>query len=106
MPLVLQYNAQTAVPVEIEGLVPNAVRDKPLAEIERLEIFHGNQKLPLAEFFSVSGDPGDGRIRPTNAQFPTWVNNLPPDELARMETLGESVMNAIRGLSAAMYVKF
>src|ERR1043165_5757517 len=60
MPLVLQYKAQTAVPVEIEGVVPNAVADKSLAEIERLEIFHGNQKLPLAEFFAVSGDPSDG----------------------------------------------
>ena len=38
------------------------IRDKPLGEIERLEVFHGNRKLPLAEIFSVSGDPGDGRI--------------------------------------------
>ena len=29
---------------------------------ERFEIFHGNRKLPLAEFFDVSGDPADARF--------------------------------------------
>ena len=62
MPLTLRYHARTSVPVEIEGVIPDRIRDKPLGEIERLEIFHGNRKLPLAEIFSVSGDPGDGRI--------------------------------------------
>jgi formylmethanofuran dehydrogenase subunit C len=62
MPLRLVYQGHTSVPVEVEGLVPHVVREKPLAEIERFEIFHGNQKLPLAEFFSVSGSPGDQRI--------------------------------------------
>ena len=62
MPLRLQYIGQTSVPVEVEGIVPAALRDKSLAEIERLEIFHGNQKLPLAEMFRVSGDPSDRRL--------------------------------------------
>jgi formylmethanofuran dehydrogenase subunit C len=59
MPLRLVYQADTGVPVEVEGLIPQAVRDKSTAEIERIEIFHGNEKRPLADFFSVSGDPGD-----------------------------------------------
>ena len=62
MSLTLRYRAKTSVPVEIEGVVPDRLRDKSLAEIERLEIYHGNRKLPLAELFSVSGDPSDGRI--------------------------------------------
>ena len=62
MPLTLRYHARTSVPVEIEGVIPERIRDKPLAEIERLEVFHGNRKLPLAEIFSVNGDPSDGRI--------------------------------------------
>jgi hypothetical protein len=37
-----------------------------------------------------------GRVLRTNAQFPTWVENLPPDEQARMESWGDSVANAIR----------
>jgi formylmethanofuran dehydrogenase subunit C len=62
MSLTLRYHAQTSVPVEIEGIVPDRLREKSLAEIERLEIFHGNRKLPLAEMFAISGDPADARI--------------------------------------------
>jgi formylmethanofuran dehydrogenase subunit C len=62
MPLQLTYIGKTNVPVEVEGIVPALLRNKSLAEIERLEIFHGNQKLPLAEFFRVSGEPGDCRL--------------------------------------------
>jgi formylmethanofuran dehydrogenase subunit C len=62
MPLILRYHGQTSVPVEIEGVVPERLREKSPAEIERIEIFHGNRKLPLAEFFAVTGDPSDARI--------------------------------------------
>jgi formylmethanofuran dehydrogenase subunit C len=62
MSLSLRYHAQTSVPVEIEGVVPDRLRGKSLAQIERLEIFHGNRKLHLAELFAVTGDPDDGRL--------------------------------------------
>jgi formylmethanofuran dehydrogenase subunit C len=62
MPLTLRYHAQTSVPVEIQGVVPDKLRDKSLAEIERLEAYQGNRKLALAELFRVSGDPADARI--------------------------------------------
>jgi formylmethanofuran dehydrogenase subunit C len=60
--LALRYKGNTSVPVEVEGLTPTAVRGQSLAEIQRFEIFHGNQKIPLAEFFDVSGDPADARF--------------------------------------------
>jgi formylmethanofuran dehydrogenase subunit C len=62
MALTLRYNAETSVPVEVQGVTPDWLRDKSLDEIERLEVFHGNRKLPLAELFRVSGDPSDARI--------------------------------------------
>ncbi len=62
MPLHLRYRTATTVPVEVEGITPEVVRDKSRAEIERMEVFHGNRKEPLAEFFQVSGDPADGRM--------------------------------------------
>jgi formylmethanofuran dehydrogenase subunit C len=62
MPLHLRYHASTTIPVEVEGVTPDAVREKSPAEVEQVEIFHGNRKLPLAEFFAVSGDAADGRI--------------------------------------------
>lgn len=62
MSLRLVGKAGATVPVEVEGVTPEVVRDKRLAEIERLEIFHGNNKVPLAEFFEISGDPSDERM--------------------------------------------
>jgi formylmethanofuran dehydrogenase subunit C len=62
MSLTLNYNAETSVPVEIEGVTPDRLQGKTLAEIERLEVFHGNRRLPLAELFRVSGDPSDAQI--------------------------------------------
>ena len=62
MTLNLEYRVKTSIPVEIEGLTPDWARDKSLADIERFEIFHGNQKLPLAEMFHITGDPGDERF--------------------------------------------
>ena len=63
MPLTLVYTAQTTLPVEVEGLTPTQVRDKSLDEIRRLTVFHGNQKLPLADLFTLSGDAADGCLR-------------------------------------------
>src|SRR5215208_8130212 len=51
--------AKTTVPLEVEGITPDTVRGKSLAEIEKLEIFEGNVKTALAEFFTVSGDAAD-----------------------------------------------
>jgi formylmethanofuran dehydrogenase subunit C len=58
----LVYHGQTSVPVEVEGFVPQAIRAMSLAEIERFEIFHGNEKRPLADFFAVTGSAADERI--------------------------------------------
>ena len=59
MPLQLEYVADTGVPVEVEGLLPAAVRGKTLSEVEQFELFHGNRKHPLADFFRVSGSAND-----------------------------------------------
>ncbi len=61
MVLKLQFKGGAEVPLEVEGVRPDSLRDKPLSGIEKFEVFHGNVKEPLAEFFSVRGDPSDGR---------------------------------------------
>jgi formylmethanofuran dehydrogenase subunit C len=58
----LAYRAAATVPVEVEGIRPDVVCELAPGDIERLPIFHGNQKLPLAEFFRVEGDAADRRI--------------------------------------------
>src|SRR5262245_34787904 len=59
MPLRLTLRTKATVPLEVEGITPDAVRGKSLGEIEKLEVFEGNVKTSLAEFFAVSGDPAD-----------------------------------------------
>src|SRR6478672_8641429 len=60
MPLRLTLRQRSSsVPLEVEGITPNAVRGKSLAEIEKLEVFEGNVKSRLADYFSVSGDASD-----------------------------------------------
>jgi len=59
MALTLRYHSPSPVPVEVEGIVPSVVREESLKRIEKLEVFHGNEKLPLGELFRVSGDPSD-----------------------------------------------
>lgn len=59
MPLRITIRTKTSVPLEVEGLTPDSVRDRSLADIEKFEIFEGNVKCRLADFFTVSGDPSD-----------------------------------------------
>ena len=62
MALTLTYQAETTVPVEIEGLTPTWAAGKSLDEIAQFEVFHGNQKLPLGEMFQVAGSADDLRF--------------------------------------------
>jgi formylmethanofuran dehydrogenase subunit C len=63
MTLELEYNGSAQVPLEVEGIVPEAIRDSSVDEIQRLETFHGNRPTELGEFFRVLGDPSDLRMR-------------------------------------------
>lgn len=59
MPLHFHLRQTSTVPLEVEGITPDRLRELSLAEIEKLEIFQGNVKQPLAEFFGVTGTPAD-----------------------------------------------
>ena len=59
MSISVTYKAKTNVPVEVEGIVPDVVRDKSIDEVRQLQIFHGNREVSLGEFFDVDGDPTD-----------------------------------------------
>jgi len=62
MSLTLQYKTCSSIPIEVEGITPDIVRDRSLEAIEQLPVFQGNNKVALAEFFAVSGDAGDGEM--------------------------------------------
>ena len=59
MSLHLQLKQSSLVPLEVEGVTPDVVRGMTVAQIEKLEMFQGNYKTCLAEFFKISGDARD-----------------------------------------------
>lgn len=58
----LKYISTTSVPVEAECLTPDHLGGKSLAEIHGLPVQHGNQQVPLGEFFQVEGNADDRAI--------------------------------------------
>ena len=76
------------MPLEVEGITPDAVRGKSLAEIEKLEVFEGNVKSRLADFFTVSGDAAD--------EIHEWEGDLERRALDR----GEDAVGADRRFRA------
>jgi formylmethanofuran dehydrogenase subunit C len=62
MPLHLECRATIDLPVDLDGLTPEWAAGAPLREIERWPTRIGNQAVPLAELFVISGKPGDSEI--------------------------------------------
>lgn len=60
MRLTLKPGTTTSIPIEVEGVRPDALAGKSRSEIEHTEIHLGNRQVPLAELFRVEGDLSDG----------------------------------------------
>jgi formylmethanofuran dehydrogenase subunit C len=60
--LSLALLSRTTLPLELSEIQPDTLRELSLREIEQLFIYHGREKLPLAELFSVNGNPSDEQI--------------------------------------------
>jgi formylmethanofuran dehydrogenase subunit C len=61
--VVLSYKGLASpIPVEADAIVPDRLREMGRAEIERLVLNHGNERVALADLFTVRGGPS-GRIR-------------------------------------------
>jgi formylmethanofuran dehydrogenase subunit C len=62
MPLVIRVKNQTAIPLEVDNIQLETVREQSLDDVRRTLIQHGNQQVPLADFFDVSGSAADHEI--------------------------------------------
>jgi len=47
-----------SIPIEAEKICPNIVSSLTLKEIEGIEVWEGNRKMPLSDLFRISGDEG------------------------------------------------
>jgi formylmethanofuran dehydrogenase subunit C len=62
MPLTLTLVAPSTIPIEVQGITPDQLREKTLREIQRLPVLHGNRQQELGELFAVTGSAADEQI--------------------------------------------
>jgi formylmethanofuran dehydrogenase subunit C len=62
MPLTLRWNAATPLPVDGEGLRPDALAGLPAVEVARRPILVGNTLAEVGELFRIEGEMDDGRL--------------------------------------------
>ena len=55
MPLTIELRSESQIPIEVDSLKLEEMRTQSLSEIEQTLVFRGNEQLPCAEYFSVSG---------------------------------------------------
>ncbi len=59
MPVVLRLRQVTTIPLEVDAVRVEVVRGQSPAQIAATPVQYGNQPVPLAEFFDVSGSAAD-----------------------------------------------
>ncbi len=60
--LTLSLKSLTTLPIELSGITPDAIREKPLAELEKLAIWYGREQLSLADLFELTGNAADEQL--------------------------------------------
>lgn len=57
--IILKPKAQPQVPLEAENITPDAFAGKSIDEIKNMEIWLGNEKVPISDFFDVEGESAE-----------------------------------------------
>ena len=57
--IILKPKLQPEVPIELDSIIPDNLAGKSIDEIKKMEIWFGNEKAPLSEFFDVEGESSE-----------------------------------------------
>jgi formylmethanofuran dehydrogenase subunit C len=60
--LTLTLKISISLPLELQGVVPDALAGQSLKQIASIPVWHGNQRLPLGELFTVKGSNSDDQL--------------------------------------------
>lgn len=71
----LTYRGTSLIPIEAGCVTPDNLVGKPLAEIERFPVQHGNAVVPLGEFFTVRSDPDDAVVVEGDCSRVKWLGS-------------------------------
>ncbi len=58
----LSLHTQPDVPLEADVISPDLLLEKTVSEAAALEIFHGNEKTTLGDFFTITDENNDGTV--------------------------------------------
>jgi formylmethanofuran dehydrogenase subunit C len=61
MPLRIANAPTDRIGVDWQGVTPNSLREKTLAEVQRTRVRRGNREVELGELFGITGDPAEMR---------------------------------------------
>ncbi len=62
MPLVLTRTTESPIPLEVDAIQLETVREQSIDDVKGTLIYHGNRHVPLGEFFDVSGSADDEEL--------------------------------------------
>lgn len=62
MPLIITLRNKTSIPVEVDSIQLETVREQSPDQVQATLVHYGNKQLPLGEFFDVSGSAADDEI--------------------------------------------
>ena len=57
--IILKPKAQPEVPLDADNITPDAFAGKRIDEIKDIEIWFGNEKVPISDFFDVEGESAE-----------------------------------------------
>lgn len=61
--LTLTLRESSPIPLELYGVIPEAVAPLSLLDVAKLPVFYSNRREELGQFFDVDGDPSRGWIQ-------------------------------------------
>lgn len=62
MPLEITLREQVSIPLEVDSIRLETVREMTADQVRALTVFHGNKEPELGEFFDVTGSAADNEI--------------------------------------------
>jgi formylmethanofuran dehydrogenase subunit C len=62
MPLVLRLEQPSSIPLEVDAVRLETVREQSVEDVRRTVIQHGNARVSLGDFFRVSGSAADSEL--------------------------------------------
>jgi len=96
--LTLTLREAPAAPVVAEALRPDALAGLGRAEVERLEVWHGNRRAAVGDLFTVSGDRGeDVRVEGDLSRVAGLGSGMAGGRLTVAGSAGAHVGQAMRG---------